>query len=127
MMTKEAREVRGTFWLLHWRECEAAGSGMAAYAREHDLDADEGYRWKRILRRAQRWPVAQSGASVASAVAARPSAARFARVRIAAPRHSAASLPLRLQVLLRNGRRAELMIEEEQQLPRVLALLEQPG
>jgi len=127
MKTKEAREVRGTFWLQHWRECEAAGSGMAAYAREHDLDADEGYRWKRILRRAQRWPAAQSSASVESAVAARPSAARFARVRIAAPRHSAASLPLRLQVLLRNGRRAELTLEDVGELARVLALLEQPG
>ncbi len=55
MMTKEAREARGALWLQHWRECEAAGSGMAAYAREHKLEADEGYRWKRILQRAQRW------------------------------------------------------------------------
>ena len=57
MMTKEAREARGAFWLQHWRECEAAGEGMAAYARQHELDADEGYRWKRILRRAGVAPV----------------------------------------------------------------------
>ena len=126
MMTKEAREARGTFWLQHWRECEAGGTGMASYAREHELDADEGYRWKRILRRAKRWPVAQSGASVESAVVAHGSGARFARFRIAAPRHSEARLPLRLQLLLGNGRRAELVMEE-QQLLRVLALLEQPG
>jgi len=127
MMTKEAREARGTFWLQHWRECGAAGSGMAAYAREHELDADEGYRWKRILRRTRRWFVAEPSTSGASSVAARTPAVRFARVRIAASGHGSASLPLRLQLLLRNGRRAELMIEAEQQLPRVLALLEQPG
>jgi len=128
MMTKETREARGTFWLQHWRECEAAGAGMAAYAREHELDADEGYRWKRMLRRAQRWPAVQTSAAVVTADnGARKSVARFARVRITAPRHSAASLPLRLQLLLRNGRRAELLLEDEGQLPRVLSLLEQAG
>lgn len=117
MMTKEARETKGAFWLQHWRECEAAGEGMAVYARRHDLNADEGYRWKRILRRG---PAAEPSAVGALA-------ARFARVRIAAPRHSTASLPLRLALLLVNGRRAELMLEDEGQLPRVLSLLEQPG
>ena len=127
MMTKEAREARGTFWLQHWRECEAAGEGMAAYARQHELDADEGYRWKRILRRAQRWPPTQPSVAVATAVAARKSVARFARVRIMAPQRSAANLPVRLQLLLVNGRRAELMLEDVGELARVLSLLEQPG
>jgi len=27
MMTNEAREARGTFWLQHWRECEALAGG----------------------------------------------------------------------------------------------------
>lgn len=111
MMTKEAREARSAFWLQHWQDCEASGEGMAAYARRHDLDADEGYRWKRMLRRAQRWPA---------------SAARFARVRIARA-HAEVSAPLKLQLQLSNGRRAELLLGDEQQLPRVLALLEQPG
>ncbi len=127
MMTKEAREARWAFWLQHWRECEAAGEGMAAYARQHELDADEGYRWKRILRRAQRWPQTQPSVAVATAVAARKSVARFARVRITAPRHGAASLPVRLQLLLVNGRRAELMLEDVGELARALSLLEQPG
>lgn len=119
MMSKEVREARSVFWLQHWQECEASGEGMAAYARRHDLDADEGYRWKRILRGAQRWP--------ASAIVKQPTAARFARVRIAARAHAEGSGPLKLQLLLSNGRRAELMLGDEQQLPRVLALLEQPG
>lgn len=116
MMTKEARETKGTFWQQHWRECEAAGEGMAVYARQHDLNADEGYRWKRILAR---------GAATASAAGA--STARFARVRIATSRPAEASVPLKLVLLLVNGRRMELMIDDARQLPRVLGLLEQPG
>lgn len=128
MTTKAAREARGTLWLQHWRECEAAGEGMAAYARRHDLNADEGYRWRRILQRDQRWPAAQpSTGDVASAIVARPAVPRFARVRIASHLQAGQSSPLRLQLLLSNGRRAELMLGDEGQLPRVLALLEQPG
>jgi transposase-like protein len=101
---------------------------MAAYARRHDLNADEGYRWRRILQRGQRWPAATPGTGeVASTIVARPSAPRFARVRIASQPAAGQSWPLRLQLLLSNGRRAELMLGDERQLPRVLALLEQPG
>jgi hypothetical protein len=84
MMKKEAREAEGRIWLGHWRECEAAGESLAEYARRHGLDAEEGYRWKRILRRSQRWPAAdQSAGGAASAIVARKSVPRFARVRIA--------------------------------------------
>jgi hypothetical protein len=127
MMTKEEREAKCVLWLEHWRECEAAGESMAAYARRHALNGDEGYRWRQILQRAQRWPaVVDSNGAGASPLVAR-AAARFARVRIASARHTEAGWPLKLAVLLVNGRRAELMIEDERQLPRVLALLEQPG
>jgi hypothetical protein len=126
MMTKDERESKGVFWSQHWRECQSCGEGMAAYARRHGLNADEGYRWKRILGRAQRWPAAESSAGAAVSVAGQ-AAARFARVRIAPLRQRETSLPLRLALLLVNGRRAELMIEDERQLPRVLALLEQAG
>jgi len=101
---------------------------MAEYARHHDLDADEGYRWKRILRRVQRWPTAvEKSAAGSSAVVARQAVAQFARVRVASRAQREASLPLRLALLLANGRQAEVIIEDERQLPRVLALLEQPG
>jgi len=57
-------------------------------------------------------------------VAVKSTALRFARVRLAADRSSA---PLRLQLQLSNGRRAELVLSDERQLPRVLRLLEQPA
>jgi hypothetical protein len=47
----------------------------------------------------------------------------FARVRIVP--ESAVSAPLHLQLHLANGRRAELLLSDERQLPRVLELLEQ--
>ena len=57
---------------------------------------------------------------------ARTAPPRFARVRIAGE-PSAVSGPLHLQLHLANGRRAELLLSDERQLPRVLELLEQPA
>jgi hypothetical protein len=37
------------------------------------------------------------------------------------------AFPLRLLLVLANGRRAQLELSDERQLPRVLDLLEQPG
>ena len=54
------------------------------------------------------------------------SAPRFARVRIASAPEAELSLPLALWVVLANGRRAELLMSDERQLPRVLRLLEEP-
>jgi hypothetical protein len=48
----------------------------------------------------------------------------FARVRVV-PEQSAGSAPLHLHLHLANGRRAELLLSDERQLPRVLELLEQ--
>ena len=48
----------------------------------------------------------------------------FARVSIV-PEPGAVSAPLHLQLHLANGRRAELLLSDERQLPRVLELLEQ--
>jgi hypothetical protein len=50
----------------------------------------------------------------------------FARVRIVAE-HRAMSAPLHLQLHLANGSRADLLLSDERQLPRVLALLEEPA
>jgi hypothetical protein len=53
---------------------------------------------------------------------------RFARVRIEPLRVPGLLSPLKkLQLLLANGRRAELLLSDERQLPRVLSLLETPG
>jgi hypothetical protein len=79
------------------------------------------------LRHAGQWPIAEKrkGRAASSRVAGQ-SVARFARVRIEAQRAEPFAPP-RLQVLLSNGRRAELLLSDEQQLSRVLTLLEQPG
>jgi len=53
-------------------------------------------------------------------------APRFARVRIESQRAEPA-WPLRLQLVLANGRRAQLELSDERQLQRVLGLLEQLG
>ena len=57
----------------------------------------------------------------------RKSTPRFARVRIEPSRGSELLSALKVQLLLANGRRAELLLSDERQLPRVLSLLEQPG
>jgi len=128
MMKKEEREAKGEFWLQHLHEWSASGEPFSQYARQHELDVDEGYRWTRILRDAGRWPQPpKSNGAAASAMVSRKSAPRFARVRIEPPRRTEIAAALRLQLQLINGRRAELVLSDEQQLVRVLGLLEQPG
>jgi hypothetical protein len=127
MMKKEEREAKRAFWLQHLHECSASGERLSAYAQGHGLDVDEGYRWRRTLRRAGLWPVKQKAdRAAASALVARKSAPRFARVRIEPAQRARITSPLLLQLMLANGRRAELMLADERQLPRVLRLLEEP-
>jgi len=128
MMRNEEREAKGAFWLQHLRERAASGEPLSVYARRQGLDADEGYRWTRILRRAGLWsPVKQKadGGAVAALVE-RKSLPRFARVRIESA-HAHLTSSLTLQLMLANGRRAELLLSDERQLPRVLRLLEEPS
>jgi hypothetical protein len=118
MMKKEEREAKSTFWLQQLRECTASGEYLSAYARRQGLDVDEGYRWTRTLRRAGLWPVKQKAdRGAASALVARKSAPRFARVRIEPAQRARRTSPLLLQ----------LMLADERQLPRVLRLLEEPS
>lgn len=126
MMKKEEHEAKRAFWLQHLRECSASGEHLSGYAHRQGLDVDEGYRWTRTLRRAGLWPVKQKAdRGAASALVARKSAPRFARVRMEPAQRAELTSPLLLQLMLANGRRAELILSDEQQLPRVLRLLEQ--
>jgi hypothetical protein len=126
MMKKEDREAKCAFRLQHLRECSASGERLSGYALRHGLDVDEGYRWKRTLRGAGLWPVKQQSAGGAtSAIEARKLAPRFARVRIAAAPDTERASALALRLMLANGRRAELLLSDERQLPRVLRLLEE--
>ena len=87
MTRMEGGEAKRAPWVKHWKEWSESGSPIAEYARRHELDDDEGYRWKRILQRAglspeQLRPFDGNEAAKPS----QPAAVRFARVRIESAR-----------------------------------------
>ncbi len=127
MTTMQEREAKRALWLKHWQEWSALAEPFAEYARRHELDDDEGYRWKRILQRAGLLPEHLRRAEGESARKPAKAAVRFARVRIATEVQVSSVLPLRLQLQLANGRRVELTLADEAQLPRIVKLLEQPA
>jgi len=126
MMSKEDRESQALVWLERLREAAAAKQSLVEYCRRHGLRPGEAYQWKRNLRGAGRWPLCSETANTnRSTAVARTGPPRFARVRIV-PEDRTVLAPLNLQLHLANGRRAELLLSDERQLPRVLALLEEP-
>ena len=127
MMSNEERESQALVWLERLREAAAAKQSLVEYCRRHGLRPGEAYQWKRNLRGAGRWPLSSETANTnRSTAVARTGPPRFARVRIV-PEDRTVSAPLHLQLDLANGRRAELVLSDERQLPRVLELLEQPS
>jgi hypothetical protein len=125
-MSNEERESQALVWLERLREAAAAKQSLVEYCRRHGLRPGEAYQWKRNLRDAGRWPLCSETANTnRSTAVARTGPPRFARVRIV-PEDRTVSAPLHLQLHLANGRRAELVLSDERQLPRVLALLEEP-
>jgi hypothetical protein len=127
MKTIGDREAKRALWLKHWQDWSASAESFAEYARRHELDVDEGYRWKRILQRAGLLPEQLrrfSGDEAAKTF--KPGAVRFARVKIKSARE-AEPAAFRLHLVLTNGRRAELILHDESQLLRLLKQLEQPA
>ena len=126
MVSSEDREAKAAQWLQRLEEAAALKESLVDYCRRRGFKPGEAYQWKRNLRVAGRWPELSSEAANTSrsAVVARTASPRFARVRIA-PEQPAMSAPLHLQLHLANGRRVELLLSDERQLPRVLALLEE--
>jgi hypothetical protein len=127
MMEEDDREARAEVWLQRLREAAASKQPLVEYARRHGLKPGEAYRWRENLRRAGRWPAHSANTARVRRGTAAPGTAtpRFARVRIAAEQPTISSALLCLHLQLSNGRRAELLLSDEQ-LPRVLKLLEQP-
>jgi len=121
MMSNEDRESQAVVWLERLRAAAAGKQSLVEYCRRHGLRPGEAYQWKRNLRSAGPWPASKASGSTEVVRAAPPG---FARVRIA-PEQDAVSAPLQLHLHLANGRRAELLLSDERQLPRVLELLEQ--
>jgi hypothetical protein len=126
MLSNEDRETKAAQWLQRLQEAAALKESLVDYCRRRGLRPGEAYQWKRNLRGAGRWPALPSGAAERgqSTAVARTAPPGFARVRIL-PEQDTASAPLHLQLHLTNGRRAELVLSDERQLPRVLELLEQ--
>ena len=123
MISNEDRESQALVWLERLREATAAKQSLVEYCRLHGLRPGEAYQWKRNLRSAGRWPAKASR----STEVARTASPGFARVRIVPEQGTeSAPAPLHLQLHLANGRRADLLLSDERQLPRVLALLEEP-
>jgi hypothetical protein len=81
-----------------------------------------------VVKREGLWPVQPVGITSAQSMihTAKP-VPRFARARIELPRASGLLLPLKVQLLLASGRRAELLLSDERQLPRVMSRPETPG
>jgi hypothetical protein len=128
MMKDEDREAKAAVWLQRLRAAAAAKEPLVEYARRHGLKPGEAYRWRQNLRRAGQWPANSANAARASRAteAAGTKVPRFARVRIALERGALSSAMLCVHLQLANGRRVELNLSDEQ-LPRVLKLLEQPA
>lgn len=125
-MMGEDREAKAELWLQRLQEAAGLKESLVDYCRRHGFKPGEAYQWKRNLRGAGRWPALGSEETDPSrSTVVATAAARFARVRIV-PEQGAVSAPLHLQLHLANGRRAELLLSDERQLPRVLALLEEP-
>jgi hypothetical protein len=121
-MSNEDREAKGALWLQRLQEAASLKESLVDYCRRRGFRPGEGYQWKRNLCSAGRWPAVKASRSTEVASTVPP---RFARVRIV-PEQDAVSAPLHLQLHLANGRRAELLLSDERQLARVLALLEEP-
>jgi hypothetical protein len=126
MTKQEERAERRAFWMQHLRECSRSGERLSSYARRHELKVGEGYHWTRVFKRDGLWPLQPEGETAQSVIVKSKPVPRFARVRITPPVPEVL-LPLRLELLLANGRRAQLQLSDERQLPRVLLLLERPG
>ena len=121
MVSSEDREAKAALWQQRLQEAAALKESLVDYCRRRGFRPGEAYQWKRSLRSTGRWPAAKASRSTELARTAPPG---FARVRVA-PDHRTVTGPLHLQLHLANGRRAELLLSDERQLPRVLELLEQ--
>jgi hypothetical protein len=127
MLSKVERTERMAVWLRRLQECRGSKLTLVEYTRRHGYSLEEAYRWTQILRRVGQWPAARKATAKGKPQAARMGLpARFARVRIVEARPVTA-MPLRVQVQLANGRRADMVLDDDEHLPRLMALLESPA
>lgn len=125
MSRRENREHRFAQWLEHLRGWQASGEALCAYARNRGMAPASLYYWRKVLRREGRWPrepgeMDRAQRPALASDTAR-SAMRFARVTFEEARRGS-SITVRL--MLANGRRAEIELEDSQILSEVLGVLE---
>jgi hypothetical protein len=129
MLSRAERTERMAVWLQRLQECRESKQTLVDYTRRHGYKLDEAYRWTHILRRVGQWPGARQATrkGKGKGKAARIGLpAHFARVRIVDVR-PVTPTPVRVQVQLVNGRRADVILDDEEQLPRLMSLLEHPA
>jgi hypothetical protein len=128
-MAKAAwREQQRQYWLERLREWSRSGEALKPYMSARGVPLWQAHRWLRILQGEGLWPQ-NTDAPLPKAATRRPQATvqpvRFARVELT---DSAVQKPSGLgslvaRVILKNGRRVELDLDEGQ-LARVLGILE---
>ena len=127
MLSRAERTERMAVWLRRLQECRESKQTLVDYTRRHGYDLEEAYRWTQILRRVGQWPAARKAPPKGKPQAARIGLpAKFARVRIFEA-CSVTPTPLRVEVQLSNGRRADVVLDDDEHLPRLMSLLERPA
>ena len=118
MSKQEDRAQKVAQWLAHLQDWKDSGQSVSAYARERGLTPWAMYHWRGVLIREGRWQAQPSESGHNSAVPL-----KFARVAVTGATRSA---PLIVRVVLGNGRRAEIELNELGQLGKLLSALEEP-
>ena len=125
MSRREDRERRVAGWLEHLQSWKASGEALSAYARSHGVEPWSMYYWRNVLRREGHWPreagESDGGQKAATASGSTRVPLRFARVRF---EQASGSSSVTVRVMLANGRRVEVELEDMQRLNEVLSALE---
>lgn len=125
MSRREDRARRIAGWLEHLQSWEASGEALSAYARHHGMEPGLMYYWRNVLRREGHWPQGpgepDGGQKVAAASGSGRVPLRFARVRF---EHATGGPSVTVRVMLANGRRVEVELQDTQRLSEVLGALE---
>lgn len=126
MSRREDRERKSAEWLAHLQGWKDSGTALSAYARSRGLALWSMYHWRNVLRREGRWieEPRQPRTSPSEPKSGKRIPLRFARLALS---QSPRSAPLTIRVHLRNGRRAEVELNDRDELAEVLAVLEQPS
>lgn len=120
MPKQDERSRNVSQWLTHLQRWKASGQPLSGYAKGCGVAVSALYYWRRVLIAEGCW---RHGAGATSRTARSASGRRvqFARVAITDSAHAA---PVRVRVVLANGRRAQTEFGGLERLGEVLGVLE---